>query len=330
LLVVVLIALGCEAPPMGPGDPGLPEGRPPQKGPPPAAVGGFSAILPELTVAAGDELSPCWILPLEVSGPSRFVGGALLTVGPGLHHGNIIARKRTGDGVRRCPPGSGTAADQALDVINGGQVLFANSTQVKGEEWQSFPAGMAYALGDDLEIVARMHYLNASSAPLVLAPRYDWYTVDPATVVNELAPFAWDFSDIDIPPLARAEGGGDCFFNGPMHVVQIMPHMHRMGVAAEAGFVGGPRARQRWFDSPGYDPDNGVIEQFSPAIDLSQAGQGDGVWFRCVWQNQLDKRLEYGIGDDEMCTLFGYAYPPQHSYTLAIGQKQACAVLPAR
>jgi hypothetical protein len=54
-----------------------------------------------------------------------------------------------------------------------------------------------------------------------------------------------------------------------MHVVSVLPHMHALGTGHRAGFVGGPRDGQLWLDSPGYDPENGVLMQFDPPIDLS-------------------------------------------------------------
>jgi len=329
LATVVLLVGACSGAPATMGPDPLPEGKPVDARPPDNTVGGFRADLPEAVLMPGAETTPCWILPLDVSGPSRFVGGAHLTVGKGLHHGNIVARKKSGDGVRRCGPGESSSAELALDVVNGGAVLFASTTQISGEEWQRFPTGMAFALDPDLEIVARMHYLNAGTQPLTIAPKYEWFTVDAAAVTTELAPFAWDFYDIDIPPLGEATARGQCFFDGPMHVVTIMPHMHRMGIGAAAGFLGGPRDGQRWFDSPGYDPESGLIRQFEPALDLGQDSVGRGVWFSCTWQNQLDKRLSYGLGDDEMCTMFGYAYPPSYAYSGFV-RNGACAVIPAR
>src|SRR5262245_6295913 len=112
-----------------------PAGKPPQREPPPGAVGGFAISLPEATLAPGEEKQPCYIFPLSVEGPSLIVGGATLEVGPGMHHGNITARKKTGEGMRKCeddPPGG--FGGEAIDVAQGGAVLFGSSTQVSGEE----------------------------------------------------------------------------------------------------------------------------------------------------------------------------------------------------
>jgi len=322
-LAISLWAAACTGEPPGPV---ITEGKAPPRQPPPHAVGGFEIQIPELMLAPGEERTPCWILPLEVTGPSRMVGGATLTVGPGMHHGNVVTRKKTGEGIRRCMANEGSAIQQVLDVANGGAVLFGSSTQLSGEEWQSFPDGMAYPIKDGYEIVARMHYLNASAQPIGVAPRYQWYTVDPSTVVHELAPFAWDFSDFEIPPGAEKTVRGECIFTDAMHVVSVLPHMHKLGTAFRAGFLGGPLDGQAFLDSPGFDPDRGVLQQYDPAIDLSQGGPGTGAWFSCTWKNTFDKTISYGIGDDEMCTLFGYAYPQVASFT-ASARESACVVI---
>jgi hypothetical protein len=288
-------------------------GAPPPQAPPPNAVGGFALTLPEVTLAPGEELNRCWVAPLDVQGPSRIVGGARLVTSSGMHHGNIVARPKSGDGLRLCDQQGSSEEEQATDVLNGGAVLFGSTTQLDGTEWQSFPAGMGYRVGEGLEIVARMHYLNASAHPVTVAPSYQWYTLDEATLTHELGPFVWSYSPFTIPPLADTTVRGDCQFPEAMHVVSVLPHMHKLGTAFRAGYLGGDRDGQLWLDSPGYDPEQTVIRQYDPAVDLSQ---GAGAWFSCSWHNTLDEELHYGIGDNEMCILFGYAWPVAASYSV--------------
>src|SRR4051812_39361350 len=75
--------------------PGFTQGKPPRPSAPAGSVGGFSIDLPTATLMPGEETTPCFIFPLVVDGPSRFVGGASLTVAPGMHHGNITSRPKT-------------------------------------------------------------------------------------------------------------------------------------------------------------------------------------------------------------------------------------------
>ncbi len=297
------------------------QGAPPARQPPADAVGGFMIQLPPMTLQPGDELLPCVVFPLDVMGPSRIVGGATLNATPGLHHGNITTRPSTGSGVRPCDRND--VGSEALDVLAGGAVLFASSTQVMGTEWQSFPAGMGYRLKDGYEIVARMHYLNASTQPIVVQPSYQWYTIAESALVQELAPFIWDYGKFSIAPHTTLKVTGECTFpraDHPMHLVNLLPHMHKLGIEFDAGVIGGPLDGQDFLVSPGYDPEKGVLTQYDPAIDLTGT---DGVTFSCTWNNTTDLTIVEGIGQNEMCMLFGYAYPPAASWS-ALASEGTC------
>lgn len=301
------------------------QGRPPARQPPANAVGGFMIQLPPMTLMPGEEELPCYIFPLEITGPSHIVGGATLNATPGLHHGNITTRPKTGDGFRMCDADTAANGSEAFDVLQGGAVLFGSSTQVMGQEWQSFPSGMGYRIKDGYEIVARMHYLNATSQPLTVQPSYQWYTIDESTLTQELAPFIWEYKSFTIPPMATTTVQGQCMFpyaQHAMHLVNVLPHMHRMGIEFDAGVIGGPDDGKNFLTSPGYNPDQGVLTQYDPAIDLSDA---DGVTFGCTWHNTLDQTLTEGVGNNEMCMMFGYAYPPGAAYS-ALANAGSCVM----
>jgi hypothetical protein len=309
----------------GPTAPAFSQGKPPLHQPPANVVGGFSIDLPAEEIAPGEERSPCYIFPLEVEGPSRFVGGGVLHTAPGMHHGNITTRKTTGEGFRPCPDDGGSGiGGEAADILDGGTVLFASSTQISGDEWQSFPDGIGFRIKDGYEIVARMHYLNATGAPITVAPRYEWFTIDEATLAQEIGPFAWTYRGFEIPPRSELTVGAACRLPEPMHLVNVLPHMHALGKAFTAEFVGGPLDGQPFLESAGYDPDRGVLLQYDPAIDL---GQGDGARFSCTWANPTDKTIVEGIGDNEMCILFGYAWPPEHAFSTSATGEESCLAL---
>lgn len=288
-----------------------PVGGDPLAEPPAHVVGGFQIAIPETRLAPGQEIQPCWIFPLELEGPSHFVGGAVLRTQPGLHHGNITTRPKTGEGVRPCPPGDG---DSGTDVIGGGNVLFGSSTQVAGDEWYRFADGEGYRIRPDFEIVARMHFLNPSDQELVVAPTYEWFTIDETKLIHELGAFLWMYSEFEIPPMSTTTVTADCSLPGthPMHVVSLLPHMHELGTALDATYVGGAFDGMRFLDSPGYDPDNGVLVQYDPPVDLTDA---TGITFSCTWVNTHDKTIREGVGDNEMCMIFGYAWPVEKAFT---------------
>lgn len=300
-------------------------GKLPEQSPPPNTVGGFTIDIPETTLAPGEELEPCWIFPLEIEGPSRFVAAARLDTGEGMHHGNITTRKKTGDGIRPCGPGEGgIVGGEAGDIINGGAVLFGSSTQLVGSEWHRFPDGMAYRVKDGYEIVARMHYLNVTTKPVTVTPKYQWYTIPEADVVHEIQPFAWVLKGFAIPPKSTHSVSTDCWLYEPMKVVDAMPHMHALGDRFSVGFLGGSRDGELFLDDQGFDEASDIYS-FDPAVDLSQ---GDGVTFGCTWKNTFDKTIVEGVGDNEMCILFGYGYPAENTFSIAATEEKCTPVLP--
>src|SRR5512140_3383286 len=141
VVVAVLAACGNGA---SPGSaPTFSKGTPPSAEPPQGTVGGFSIEFAPVTLAPGEEVFPCTIFPMTLNGPSHMVAGGKLTVTAGMHHGNITARPKTGEGTRACPDeaANALAGGEGADILEGGQVLFAWSTQMNGTEWQSLPPG---------------------------------------------------------------------------------------------------------------------------------------------------------------------------------------------
>jgi hypothetical protein len=308
-----------------PKKPDVPKAEKGKEGPPAFVVGGFSVDVPPTTLMPGEETFPCFIAPLTITGPSHVVGGGSVTVGTGMHHGNITSRPKTGEGFRPCPADeSSPIAGEALDVVKGGAVLFGSSTQVSGTEWRTFPDGMGFPLGDDNEVVLRLHYLNPTNAPITLAPHYEWYTIDEAQVTHLLGPFIWRISDFKIAPHSELTVSADCKLDAPELIVSMMPHMHKLGTGFTASFLGGALDKEPFLQSKGYDPD-GVIVAYSPPVDTSQ---GIGFSFSCSWNNTLDKEIVEGVGDNEMCMLFGYAYPYESAYSVLASDGSCLPIAP--
>ncbi|MSP25844.1 MAG: hypothetical protein EXR75_11930 [Myxococcales bacterium] len=326
-VAVCLALMGCSS-----ADPSAPAetptvvdtGHPPKSGPPQDVVGGFAIAIPDEVLAPGVETHPCYIFPLELEGPSRIVGGGRLTTGPGMHHGNVTTRPKTGEGLRPCgPEEGGQLQGEAIDVSKGGAVVFGSSTQFVGEEWSSFPDGMGYRIKEGFEIVARMHFVNTSSKEVTVSPRYDWFTIDETKVTQVLGPFAWALGGFELPPLSTSTAQASCPMLGPMHLVNVLPHMHALGTHFFAEHLGGPQDGERFLDSVGYDPDNGVMTQYTPAVDLSET---ERFVFGCTWQNTFDKSIVEGTGDNEMCILFGYGYPAENAYS-ATASPHGCVTI---
>jgi hypothetical protein len=297
-----------------------PVATPSRQGPPANVVGGFEAEMPQMTLGPGEEAYPCMIVPLDLSGPSHVVGGGYVETGQGMHHGNITGRKSTGQGVRPCPADQGALGGEADDILSGGSVLFGSTTQFVGTEWRTFPDGMGFPIEDDYEIVLRMHYLNPTQQEITIAPKYEWFTIDESKLTHLLGPFLWAYSNFEIPPHAELTVTADCPITGPMNIVSMMPHMHKLGTRFYSAFFGGPKDGEVFLDTPGYNPD-GLIEGFEPALTLDD---GAGFTFSCSWNNTFDKEIVEGYGDNEMCMLFGYAYPYEDAFSALSTPGGAC------
>jgi hypothetical protein len=334
----VALLLGCASAPTATqqsdagidAPPAIPVGQPPRKSKPANVVGGFSMTMPKVTLMPGEEKSYCFASPMNMTGPSFMVGGGVLRVGKGLHHGNVTTRKQRtttpGGPIVACGPDkTGALGGEGQDVVDGGSVLFGSTTQVSGEEWQSFPEGMAFRVKPGFEIAARMHYLNATKEPLEIQPVYEWFTVDESKVKTELSPFFWVYKDFSIAPHSKLTVKASCTLPSPMKIVTLMPHMHKLATGFTAGYVGGPLDGKNFLESKGYDPDRGLIMQWDPAVDTAQ---GEGISFSCSWENTLDKTVVEGIGDNEMCMAFGYGYPAGKVYTL-VGNSGGSSICPA-
>jgi hypothetical protein len=318
--------------------------HPPLRVPPANPVGGFSIDLgdPSITVPSGQpspievqpggELFPCLVFPLNIEGSSRIVAGGMLTPSLGLHHGNITTRPSDGiAGIHPCPNVSWTTdiiGEEANDILAGGTVLFGSTTQLETEEWESFPCGMGFAVKDGYEIVAHMHYLNPSSQVVTPKPKYRWYTIDPKTVTQQLYPFAWELKNFSVPPHTQQTFTGSCATASPMHIVNVLPHMHQLGVGLDLSYLGGPKDGQAFLMSPGYDPNGTLQEQYTPAVDLSQ---GTGFSMSCAWNNTTDQTIVEGTGINEMCMIFGYAWPAAGAYSavFSAGGTGSCFAIPA-
>jgi hypothetical protein len=327
LSIGIFGAAGCgsDGSETGPAPGTQPPGGNGPKDEPANVVGGFSVQIEDQVLAAGAETFPCYVFPVVLDGPSHFVGGAKLTTGVGLHHGNLTARKKTGNGIRPCSQ-KDKDGSEAFDIAMGGTWVYASSTQVDGVEWQTFPAGYAYRIGDDYEIVARMHFLNATSSEITVAPKYDWYTVEESKVEHELRPTGWIYTGFEIPPQATHTVTAECEIPGPMRIVSLLPHMHKLGIGMGLEYMGGTRDRQIILDSKGYNPDGGVFTVYDPPVDM-EGTTGSGVRFSCTWKNTFDKPIVEGTGDNEMCMLFAYVSPPEHTYFGIADPDSGCGVV---
>jgi hypothetical protein len=273
---------------------------------PPPPRSGFRLVAPPRRMEAGEETSFCLSWPIPEITRKVVYAGRLYTT-PGLHHSNVIAKPvsaELGDNpYPECHPG---ASDPFADIGTAvPDVLFANSTQVVGTETLAFPPGMGWPIDTTREVSTSIHFLNATAQAVDVEVVYDFFTMEEGELTDEVAPFFMQMNDFVIPPHSVKTIGSDCrVFGGK--VVSLMPHTHQWATRFTVDLLPFAGGEQRVMDQVGYDLASD-IQLYQPPLDLTEV---DRIRYQCTFDNVLDHELRYGLGENEMCILFGYITPP--------------------
>lgn len=268
---------------------------------------GFRLVAPPRTLAPGEEVETCLSWPYPAIA-NTLVYAARVYATSGLHHSNVIA-KPVNDAFGPNPyPECHPGADDPFNMLPAAipDVLFASSTQVTGREELVFPPGIAFRIDATREVSTNYHLLNTSSEPQRIEVAYDFFTMPEAALENEVAPFALQVNDFLVPPHATQDVGASCrVFGG--NVVSLMPHTHQFSERFDAAIVPpeGEGEASTVYEDEGFDTDSD-IRTYDPPLVL---GEYDDFRFNCRFHNTTDHDITYGIGENEMCVLFGYLYP---------------------
>ena len=273
---------------------------------PPPPKSGFRIVAPPRTLQPGEEVSFClsWPIP-EVT--HKIVHGGRLYTTSGLHHSNMVAKPVVPElgpnPYPKCHPGAG----DPFSNIGAGipDVLFANSTQVVGEETIKFPEGMGYVLDTTREISTSIHYLNTQTEPQRIELAYDFFTMPADELTQEVAPFVVQIEEFFIPPHTTEAVGTTCTVFGG-NIVSLMPHTHDLAQRFTVDFTSFDGQARRVYDDGAYDLASD-IRSYDPPLDLEGVAS---IRHECLFNNTHDIGVEYGLGKNEMCILFGYIYPP--------------------
>ena len=266
---------------------------------------GFRIMAPPRLLQPGEEDLFCLSWPYPTFQNEIIYAGRLYTT-PGLHHSNLIAKPIDADTGPNPYPGCHPGASDPFSDIGSGvpDVLFASSTQVTGEETLAFAPGMGFRVDKTREIVTNIHLLNTSSEPLLVEVAYDFFTMPEAELENEVAPFTMQVDDFLIPPHSKQTIGSTCkVFGG--NVVSVMPHTHDLRRSFTVDLLD-YEGKARDTVSYGAFDASSDIKQFHPPLSLEGI---ESIRFACAFDNTTDHDVVYGIGEDEMCILFGYMYP---------------------
>ncbi len=263
------------------------------------------------TLEAGAERTPCVQWTLDNEQP-LYVNSVTLANRGGYHHSNWYVVPETyaegSDGYFNCADRNFEQFQAAIQ----GTVLFAQSTQARSEV-QKFPPGAVVKVPPNHKVVADLHFLNTSTREMETHSRMTLGLTHPKDVETILRPFELVYTDLDIPPNSEARFTAECDMADPyetqtrgefdIELYYVLPHYHGLGNYFGLEIFGGPRDGETIFELTGFNAEaNG--QTFDPPIDLSGS---DGLRFTCGYDNPRDESVGWGIGDQEMCVMLGFA-----------------------
>ena len=289
---------------------------------------GFGVV----TVGAGTEdASLCLSWTLDNDEP-LFVN-AIRTENDGVfHHSNWFW---VPESQWNQPDGAWSCSEHGFEELEAavfGGVLFAQSTQVLEEDHKFLP-GAVVRVGPRARIIAAAHVLNPTPQDVETEMRITLDTIPEEQVTAELQPFRFTYFDLDIPPQSRAEHSATCDLTGPFKRISdqefdlklhyILPHYHGLGDRFRLEIAGGERDGEVLYDELNlYGHPQG--RTFDEPISLGEAG-ASGLRFLCGYTNSTDETVGWGIGDQEMCVMLGFAESAVR-YDLTIPETQETGV----
>lgn len=217
------------------------------------------------------------------------------------------------------PDGTWKCADRSYNevvVSATGGTLYAQSTQAS-RQVQKFPDGAAVRLPPHVRILGGTHILNTSSKPITTALTMHLYTIARADVRVPLTPFALDYLDLQIQPLATSNFTSECDVSAQTgspgdldaDLYYVMPHYHALGHSFRLERYGGSNDGELLYDLGGYDSEP-HSKTFDPPISMRGSL---GYRFTCGYQNPYSVEVKYGVGDvakdptaGEMCVMLGF------------------------
>ena len=266
---------------------------------------------PDYTLKKFQEVSPCvaWTLNNK---QALYVRGVTLSNQGAFHHSNWFV---VPDSMVQGKDGYFKCKDRKFDEVGSaiaGTVLYAQSTQAHLET-QRMPAGVVIKIPPNHRIVGSAHLLNLSSKGKVTTARMSLELLHPRDVKTVVAPFRLGYWDLQIPAKKQSRHTGECPMNTAyknwlgrpldMKLYYVLPHYHALGNYFRLEIMGGPDDGKAIVELSGFNAEaNGVV--FDPPIDLTGA---DGLRVTCGYNNITDKKVGWGIGDQEMCEFLGLA-----------------------
>ncbi|TMA39649.1 MAG: hypothetical protein E6J79_02680 [Deltaproteobacteria bacterium] len=198
-------------------------------------------------------------------------------------------------------------------TLNWDQWELIAQTQHPETDWQ-LPPGVAINISRRQPLLVQTHYVKGSHPKTRHAmTKTKLYPIDPATVTAHAGALFLNDRSMVVPPHTAMTEVNRCTITGEgaqareVKLLSITGHYHFRGLGFEAyrvhtdGSLGELLYRYQGFDQPNF-------QQFS---DPPVLHPGEGIEWRCHYQNNTDKTFTYGpdASTQEHCILFGAYYP---------------------
>lgn len=192
-----------------------------------------------------------------------------------------------------------------------GGVFFAQSTQTMSE-LQAFQQGAVLEIPPRHKIVGGVHLVNIAASPLDTAIHFDIETVPEDQVEVRLRPISFTNTALDIEPQAESRfrmtcNLGEQFENvlgrpASYNIYYVLAHYHEWGNYFRLSFVDDADSERTIFELQ-----NSIGEPLGTTIDPPMSSEGAArLRVECGYLNDTDRRLEYGLGGQEMCVFLAY------------------------
>ena len=198
-------------------------------------------------------------------------------------------------------------------TLNWDQWELIAQTQHPETDWQ-LPPGVAINISRRQPLLVQTHYVRGSRPKTRHAmTKTRLYPIDPATVTAHAGALFLNDRSMVVPPHTRMTEVNRCTITGEggqareVKLLSITGHYHFRGLGFEAfrvhtdGSLGEELYKFEGFDQPNF-------KQFD---DPPVLHPGEGIEWRCHYQNNSDKTYTYGpdATTQEHCILFGAYYP---------------------
>jgi len=164
--------------------------------------------------------------------------------------------------------------------------------------------GYGILVPQGLQFVMQIHYVNASSSPILVRDVARLKKVDMASVTHWTTTFTSNSRRLQVPAGQTSRESFDCALPESVELLVVGGHMHEKGAAfrLEAGPADGPFETLYYVDPwrPEYRDVPPVTLLFDEPKPLSA---GTVVRTTCEWDNDLAEDLAF---PEEMCAGFGY------------------------